>query len=202
MLVGVPTVTRIGVRSAEAGERADDHSLLEQPLEERRRVLAELDVDEVADRARGTGSRPCFVEDRGQLVEACRVQLTATGDLVGVAEARECRHLRGGRDVEGAAHLRHRLADVLGADRVADAEPGEAVDLRERAEHDHAPAGLKYSRPHRDSRRGRCTRSRPGRSRRARRPGPGRRTCRARPSCSSSRSGCSGGRRTRASSAA
>ena len=39
-------------RRAEAGERAHDHALLEQALEERRGVLAEVDVDEVADRVR------------------------------------------------------------------------------------------------------------------------------------------------------
>ena len=92
-------------------------------------------------------------EDRVELGEPCALS-SGAGRSRRVAEARERRDLRGRRHVERPPHLRHRRADVPRADRVADAEPGEAVDLRERAQ-DDAPAGRAGStpRPRRGSRR-------------------------------------------------
>ena len=88
--------------------------------------------------APGAGSSPCFPRI---LVSSSRPRRFASRRLVtstAVVEARERRDLRGGRDVEGPPHLGHRLAHVEGADRVPDPEPGEAVDLRERPQHDDA----------------------------------------------------------------
>ena len=50
--------------------------------------------------------------------------------------------LPGAGDVEGAAHLADRGHERGGPERVADAQAGEAVDLREGAQHDDAPASL------------------------------------------------------------
>src|SRR5579871_5325194 len=120
------------VRLSEGGERTDENALLEHPLEELRRILAQVDIDEVAD-GTGDGLEAVAAQDLRQLGHAVNVEKTPAVELVGVVEARERRNLRGGRDVERAPHLRHRSADVERADGVADAEACEAVDLRERA---------------------------------------------------------------------
>ena len=65
-----------------------------------------------------------------------------TLELGGVREARERGLLAGGGDVERATHLPDGGDDVVGADAVADPEPGEPVDLRERAQDEHPVAGL------------------------------------------------------------
>ena len=51
------------VRRAEPGQRPDDHALEEQALEQRGRVLAEIDVEEVADGA-GGGLEAVALQDR------------------------------------------------------------------------------------------------------------------------------------------
>ena len=153
-------------RRAEAGERPDDHALLEQPLEERRRVVAELDVDEVADRARRRARARARAGSPSARSRPSRVQRAADASSSSgsprLASAASCARRR---DVEGAADLRHRRADVDGPDRVADPEPGEAVDLREGAQHD-ARAGRLDVALDRVGVVGaaRRTRSRPGRS--------------------------------------
>ena len=80
-------------------------------------------------------------------------------------------------------------------DAVADPEAGEAVDLRERAQHEHAAAGLRGTPRSRPGSRGRrCTRSTPGRAPSGRARARARSRRRARPARSSSPSGCSGSR--------
>ena len=79
------------------------------------------------------------------MVARIAVELGATGGVqappasisAGSPRLASSRRLRGRRDVERAAQLRHRGADVRRADGVADTGAGEAVDLRERAQHDH-----------------------------------------------------------------
>ncbi len=108
-------------RRAEAGERADDHPFVEKPLEERVRVVAGLDVDEVADAtgpARGRAraatasrrARPSALTARRRAISSALVDARERGDL------------RGRRQVERPAHLRHRGADVARPDGVADAQ--------------------------------------------------------------------------------
>ena len=63
-------------------------------------------------------------------------------DLRLVSDARARRVLGGLVDVERVSHLADRLDDLGRADAVADAKPGEPVDLRERAQDEGAPAGL------------------------------------------------------------
>ena len=62
----------------------------------------------------------------------------AARDLRVVVEARERRVLGGLVDVERVPHLADRLDDVRRADAVADAQPGEPVDLREGAKDEDA----------------------------------------------------------------
>ena len=203
MLVGRADRDADRVRRAEAGQRADDHALAEQTLEERRRVLAEIDVEEVADRA---GSRleavalqdgradrrgPAAFRPRRRAISPVSSRLASAATCAVVVRS------NGRRTLAIAAQT------SCGADGVADPGAGEAVDLRERAQDDDAsPARGSTRRPRRGSRRGRCTRSTPGRSTAGRRPGRGRGRRRAPRGCSSSRSGCSDGRRRRSSSAA
>ena len=81
------------------------------------------------------------------------------------AQARERGLLAGRRDVERAAHLPDRRDHVLGPDAVADAQPGEPEDLRERAQDEHAVPALRSTRrSHRGSPGRRRTRSTPGRA--------------------------------------
>src|SRR5207244_13621001 len=63
------------------------------------------------------------------------VQAHAPGQLVRVVEARERRGLRGRAQVEGAPHLADRGRDRGGRDAVADAQAGEAEDLRRSEEY-------------------------------------------------------------------
>ena len=77
-----------------------------------------------------------------ELCETVGVQSATPRDLGVVAEARKCGRLRLGRDVERPPRLRHRSDDVGRPDGVTDTEPCEAVDLRERAQDDDAPAFL------------------------------------------------------------
>ena len=99
----VPTETRIAVRHAEPGERPDDDALAQQPLEQRGRVLAEVDADEVADGA-GSGSRP-WRSSTARRARSGPAALSARRrrDLGRVVDARECGGLRGGRQRRTAA---------------------------------------------------------------------------------------------------
>src|SRR5204862_485918 len=77
-------------------------------------------------------------ERGGQRGEAVAIEPPAPRDLAVVAEAGERRNLRRRRDVERPPHLRHRGDAPARADRVPDAQRSEAVDLRERPQHDDA----------------------------------------------------------------
>ena len=70
------------------------------------------------------------------------VRRAAPRDLLRPVEARERGLLPGRGDVERASHLADRGDDVLGPDPVADAQPREAEDLRERAQDENAVARL------------------------------------------------------------
>jgi hypothetical protein len=66
-------------------------------------------------------------------------------ELLGRVQARERGLLGRGRDVEGAPDLPDRGHDRGRREAVAHAEPGEPVDLRERAEDDDSPALLQVA---------------------------------------------------------
>ena len=70
------------------------------------------------------------------------VERPAARKLGRVAEAGDGGVLGGLRDVEGVPHLLDRVHCLPGADPVADAQPREAVDLREGAQHEHVAALL------------------------------------------------------------
>src|SRR5581483_3501712 len=122
----------------EPGERPYDHALLQQLLEERLPV-ADLDVDEVAER--GHRLEPVLAQDRLELRAAGGIERPPRCELLVLADARERGDLRGRGDVERAPHLVGRLDDVRRRDAVADARTREAVDLREGAKHDDVAAG-------------------------------------------------------------
>src|SRR5581483_2173839 len=125
---------------AEAGERPDDDPLAQQLVEQHLRVSAGVDVQEVADgrhRVEAVVAQHRLEPDAAFLVDGA-----AAGELDLVVQARERRHLGGRRHVERPAYFRQRRAHVARADGVTDPQPGEAVDLRERAQHDDAAARL------------------------------------------------------------
>jgi len=76
------------VRRAEAGERPDDHAFAQERLVDPWRLVADLDVEEVAD---GVGQRfeAVLAQDARELDESLGVQLPAARDLALIVEARE-----------------------------------------------------------------------------------------------------------------
>ena len=71
-----------------------------------------------------------------------RVQFATACELLGGVEAGERRLLRGSGQVERAARLPELGNELRRGDAVAHAHAGEAVDLRERPEHDYPAARL------------------------------------------------------------
>ena len=132
-------------------------------------------------RRTGPAPRPCSRSRDREPGEPLGVDRAPARKLGVLADARERSDLRRRGHVERAAHLRHRGADARRRDGVADAQAGEAVDLREGAQDGDLPARLQIAL---DGVRivglGRCTRSTPGRRPSARAP------ARARSSASSS----------------
>src|SRR6266511_3011542 len=129
------------VRRAEARERPHDHSLAQQCVEERLRVVADLEVQEVA--YRRTDDVVAGVAQKSlQLGAAARVYLTPARKLVGRVETCERRFLRRRGEVERAPRLPQRSHELCCGDAVANTQAGEAVDLRERAQHDYVAAGF------------------------------------------------------------
>ena len=136
---GVPTVTRIAPGAPKPRSGRTITPSRRQRLEQRLRVLAHLDVEEV--RNRGTGSNPCARELALQRGEALRVECAAARQLLlelRRAEARDGGLLGGRGDVESPARLAQGANDLLVRDDVADPQPGEPEDLRERPQHDRA----------------------------------------------------------------
>ena len=139
---GVPTVTRIAVRRAEPVQRPHDHPLAQQRSWNGARVLAELDVDEVADRARHrvqpvrargrprARRAPSAFSARRRAISSASARLASAASCATVETS------------NGAPHLRIAVTTARRRDGVADAQPGEAVDLRERAQDDDLPALL------------------------------------------------------------
>src|SRR5262249_5878360 len=89
---------------AESRQRADDHALAEQRVEQCPRAVSTLDVDEVTHRA-GNHVVPGVAQEPLELGAAFAVQVASPGKLGGRVEARERRLLPGRRDVERAARL-------------------------------------------------------------------------------------------------
>ena len=117
-----------------------------------------------------------------------------------LSEAGQRRLLARRRHVEGAPHLAERAHERLRPHAVADAQPRQAVDLRERAHDEHVAARLEVRLDRVRVRRGRPrTRSTPDRSRSARGRARKRSTRRARRGRSPCPSGCSGSRCRRSS---
>src|SRR5207253_8674114 len=108
-------------------------------------VAAGLRVDEVGDGGSGR-LETVAAEDLLQLRAAGGVRAAAASRLLLVGEARERPRLRRCGDVERAPDLRNLGHDLRGTDAVADAQPGEPVDLRERAQDDHAAAAAEVLR--------------------------------------------------------
>src|SRR5439155_7907024 len=94
-------------RAAKAVCGADDHTLAQQLLEQRPRVLAQVAVEEVR-HGRPRGLEPVLAQDSLDLHALRGVLEAAALDLLRVAEARERGFLCGRRDVEGAPHLAER----------------------------------------------------------------------------------------------
>src|SRR4051794_20856478 len=129
------------LRRAERRQRANDHPFMKQAVEERVRVLAGLDVDEVRHRRsrHGEPERAARIRELG--ATAGRLGAPAS-DFRVVADARARGVLGGLVHVEGVSHLGDGLDDLDRADAVSNPEAGEPVDLRERPQHEGAPAGL------------------------------------------------------------
>src|SRR5207342_2737211 len=93
-----------GGRRAEAVQRADDHALPEQRLEQRAGVVADVDVEEVRDRRPG-GLETMVAEDPAELGHRLGVDATTADELLGVVEAGERSRLRRAGDVERTLDL-------------------------------------------------------------------------------------------------
>ena len=125
------------LRRPEGPERPHDHALPQERVEEHAGVAARLRVDEVGHgRAGQLEAEPA--EGALDVAAGLLVGAPPARDLLLVAEARQRGHLRGRREIERAPHLADRGHEVGRADAVADAQPREPVDLRERAQHDDA----------------------------------------------------------------
>ena len=127
------------LRRAEAVERPDDDAFALQSLEERcarrrrrRRGSCRAPARPARGRARG-GSRRAA---RGRLA----LSSLPPRELLRLVEARERRRLRRRGHVKRAPHLRGRRHDVGRRDRPPDPHSREAVDLRERPQHGEPPA--------------------------------------------------------------
>src|SRR5262245_2082942 len=121
------------LRRSEAVERADDHALSLQPLEQ---LAPSADVGEEEVAAGGSGRfQPVAAQNLGQPIPPSHVQLPPPRDLLRIVEARQRGGLRGRGDVERAAHLARRSDDVPGSHAPTDPQPGESVDLGEGAQH-------------------------------------------------------------------
>ena len=139
MLLGCPDRHPDRLGRAEPVRGANDRALAQEPLLEGPRILAELDEDEVRDRARNR-VEAVLAEHPLELTSPFLVQHAPAPQLRMVVEARERRLLGGCGDVECAPHLRQLGHHLRRGDGITDAEPGEPVDLRERAQHDHVAA--------------------------------------------------------------
>src|SRR5439155_23694853 len=129
------------VRCAEPCERSDDHALTEKRLEQPLRILAHVREEEVADRGPGD-AETSVAKDCLELGAARGVESATALELGRGVEARERGELRGRRQVECAAGLAESRHELGRSDRVANAQTGEPVDLRERPQDDNAPARL------------------------------------------------------------
>ena len=147
----------------------------------------------------GTGAMPPTTRRRREALAGAGREVAALGDLALAPEARHARGERRAVDVERLLHAVEVPHEVGVGEQVAEPQPGEAEDLRERAQdHDAAAVGDVLLAPHalEPGRRSPCTPRR--RSRRS--PGrPRRGTPATRPPRAAGPSGCSGRRSTRAS---
>ena len=127
------------MRGPEPGERTHDHTFAQQRLEPGLRVLAQVDEHEVSDgRAGHLVTR--FHEDLLELPTAFGIGLLPALELAGRIQAGERSFLRRSRQVERSPRLAERSDELGRACAVADPGSGQAVDLRERSQHDHLPA--------------------------------------------------------------
>ena len=116
----------------------------------------------------GTVARPMESQRRDHVVAQLGVLRRRSQHLVLVPERLQGGHLGQPIDVERLAHLVDRLAQLVGAEAVADAQAAQAVDLGEGAQHDDVAvrrlqlAACPASRPRR---RTRCTPRRAPRAR-------------------------------------
>ena len=179
--------------------RPHDHAEAEQRLVHARAVS---DVDQEEVRPARHVRPPETLAGGAQEGEPLAVVGAGALHVLGVVERRERRHLRERVHVERLADAVQDLDELERPDAVADAQPREAVDLRERAQREEQPSAPLVRKRVRDSpdpRRSRRTRRR-RRPRRAAAPTrgspPTRRACRSSPS------GCSGWRGRRGASAA
>src|SRR5262249_18039182 len=86
-------------RRSESGGGPHDHAFAKRPLVGRPRVVAELDEQEVPDRARDH-LEPVLLERRGEPRQAVAIESPPPDDLVLGADARERRDLGGRAHVE------------------------------------------------------------------------------------------------------
>ena len=135
---GVPTVTADRLRRAEARERPDDDALPQQPVEERGAV-ADLGEEEVPHagpagsspcprRAASISPRPAAFSARRRASSSAPSRLASAAACAGAVTSNARRTLLVAATTSG------------GRDGVADAEAREPVDLRERPQHRDAPA--------------------------------------------------------------
>ncbi len=101
-----------------------------------------VDEQEVAER-RADGLEAVCTQGTLEHCHGRTVHVAPPGELGLVVEADERSLLSRRAHVERPAHLAHGRDHALGADAVSDAEPGEPVDLAERAQDEHAVALLR-----------------------------------------------------------
>ena len=89
----------------------------------------------------GSGSSPRARSSAVRASIASRFARAPPLDLVASSEARERGHLGERADVVAALHLPHRRDDRGRPDAVADPQPGQAVELRERPQREHVVPG-------------------------------------------------------------
>src|SRR5215208_129285 len=125
----------------EARERPNDDTLTKQLVEDGLRILAEINVEKVPDRGADDGVTR-VAQDSLELRPVLGVAPPPALELLSRVETGERSFLGGSGQIERATRLAKSGHELRRRHAVADAQSREAVDLRERSQHDHTAAAL------------------------------------------------------------
>ena len=129
-------------RAAQVLAGADDHAALAPGRRRSRPRRGRPGRPTRSSPRESVSSRPRSSSSDSMWTRSITVRSTRRGDLVLVLERLGRRRLGEHVDAERLAHDVAGLAELLGSDRVADAQPAEAVDLGERAQQDQVVVAL------------------------------------------------------------